>query len=456
MLITPGFGPQGGMKLGDQGILRLGDSKLGTFTINEDGDNEAPAAVQMATRVPGASVGGDSFDRPATGDEAKSPSYPDGPILMHEPSVHLYMEPKPEEAMRFDVVINVAREVRNPFDAIREQSNQEVTYATRHSRADSNDIPPDTAASIVSFQTAYEVQPPDTERSDTSHSSPSTPRPNQRIPEYIHVPWDHNTDVGDELWDLCQTIDARVKEGKKVLVHCQQGASRSATLIIAYGMYINQDLGPNEAYTQAQAKSRWVNPNMSLLFSLNDFKKVIERKKAEKIAARPYPIKLHRASLSADSIPATPARGRGNSTPQSTTRENPFSRKDEIKPDNGYDAEIERLSKFDFGFSTAPHPIPPPQDNDMDWQCGLMSPRISEMTDNPLQRVFNRAPQPIHTPVPEEPEPPLFSPRVAEFPRSTFFPQASTQHTILPDEDPRSPPMRGEAPITRSIDDFIQ
>ena len=97
------------------GASRLKESNLAmdTFTITEDADQEP--GVQMATRVPGVTVGGDTFDRPHSGEDAKSPSYPDGPILMHEPSVHLYLEPKMEEAMKFDVIINVAREVKNPF-----------------------------------------------------------------------------------------------------------------------------------------------------------------------------------------------------------------------------------------------------------------------------------------------------------------------------------------------------
>ena len=110
MLTTPGFGPAGGMTLGERtlpklsGISRLKELNLAmnTFTpITEDADHLP--GVQMATRVAGVTVGGDTFDRPHSGEDAKSPSYPAGPILMYEPSVHLYLEPKKEEAMKFDV-----------------------------------------------------------------------------------------------------------------------------------------------------------------------------------------------------------------------------------------------------------------------------------------------------------------------------------------------------------------
>jgi tyrosine-protein phosphatase len=452
---------------------------MDTFTISEDMDQEP--GVQMATRVPGVSVGGDSFDRPHSGEDAKSPSYPDGPILMHEPSVHLYLEPKVEEAMKFDVIINVAREVKNPFKEIVFEKKQEGRTSSSAPdstavRQDPRDVTPDTAASMMSFQTAFEVLP-----SSSTESSPTTPKPaaEMKVPEYIHVPWDHNTDVKDELWDLCQTIESRVKEGKRVLVHCQQGASRSATLIIAYGMYLNQDLGPNEAYSLAQAKSRWVNPNMSLLFSLNDFKKVIEQKKVEKTNAAKKPSTKHRPTLSADTLnpPSTPSRARGNSTPSVSARENALNRAEEAKqtspiPEN----TIRRFADFDFGFGDSSSNQGPPQQpqrqapepplhhiersqglpEEDDW-AALMSPRITEMTSNPLHDAFPRSrssePQ-AKSQVP--PSPALFSPRVFEFQLSSYFPTPSTmRNSLAVDEDPRSPPTKGEAPITRSIDDFL-
>ncbi|KUJ21044.1 uncharacterized protein LY89DRAFT_423912 [Mollisia scopiformis] len=460
ILSTPGFGPSGGMTFGERkpplGASRFKESNLAmnTFTIDED-VQEAPAGVQMATRIPGVAVGGDSFDRPHSGEDAKSPSYPEGPILMHEPSVHLYLEPKLEEAMKFDVIINVAREVKNPFKALDEEktSKESEPAASEPSSniLNTSDIAPDTAISMMSFKTAFEVQP-----SGSTESSPTTPKPapDKKVPEYIHVPWDHNTDVKDELWDLCQTIESRTKEGKRVLVHCQQGASRSATLIIAYHMYMNQELGPNEAYSLAQSKSRWVNPNMSLLFSLNDFKKVIEAKKLEKSNAARKPTVKHRPTLSADGVepPPTPSRARGNSTPSISARDNAVAKADE-KSVPPTDSAVERLSAFDFGFggmSISHQPIQRSQ-RSHEWE-DLLSPRLTEMTTNPMHD-FSRS---FGSTREEAPTPELFSPRAFEFPRSSFFPPPSVfRNSLAVDDDPRSPPMKGEAPITRSIDNFL-
>ena len=453
------------------GTSRLKESNLATdtFTIKEDTDHEHPGATQMATRVPGVSVGGDTFDRPHSGEDAQSPSYPNGPILMHEPTVHLYLEPKRDEAMEFDVVINVAREVKNPFksnDPQEVKDGSEAVMPELKSSAPTHwAATPDTAASMTSFQTAFEIQP------SSAESSPTTPKasPQMDIPEYIHVPWDHNTDVKDELWDLCQTIESRVKQGKKVLVHCQQGASRSATLIIAYGMYINQDLSANEAYARAQAKSKWVNPNMSLLFSLNDFKKIIEEKKVEKARLNAARQIKHRSANAAEAeSPLTPTRARGNSTPTSATRDPALAARSEEGMSGTImsDTTIKRLADFDFGFNESPkrqpdtqnpveslqpvHPDPPIErlQPTFGWEAELMSPRLTEMTVNPLEVPFSP------TYGPSEPiASTAIPPRTFGYPRSSFF---STIHQALPAaEDPRSPPTRGEVPIPRSIDDFL-
>lgn len=90
-----------------------------------------------------------------------------------------------------------------------------------------------------------------------------------------------------------------------MLIHCQQGASRSASLIIAYGMYQNPDLSVNGAYHKAQSKSKWISPNMRLMYCLQDFQKeVVKRRLSPGFAFRAgrsmrSPTK-HRATLSAD------------------------------------------------------------------------------------------------------------------------------------------------------------
>ncbi|QNQ01443.1 Tyrosine-protein phosphatase MSG5 [Yarrowia lipolytica] len=145
-------------------------------------------------------------------------AYPDGPLLIYPSNVYLYSEPSVELARTFDVVINVAKEIDNPFS--------EEQYA--------ND--------------------------------------GQTNPEYVYVPWGHNSKFLPDLPYLTQLIDDRSAAGKRVLVHCQCGVSRSASLLIAYIMK-KQQLDLNAAYDWVKYRSPEIGPNMTLIFQLMDWHK---------------------------------------------------------------------------------------------------------------------------------------------------------------------------------------
>ncbi|KAF1816325.1 DSPc-domain-containing protein, partial [Eremomyces bilateralis CBS 781.70] len=148
--------------------------------------------------------------------EEKPESYPNGPICIYESGVDLFLEPTAEVAGQYDVVLNVASEVKNPFDA-------------------------------------------------------AQPEPTQKL-EYIHIPWEHNTDIVPDLYRLVRVIDARVQARKRVLIHCQCGVSRSASLIVAYGLYKNPHLSVQEAYDAVKKRSKWIGPNMNLIMQLQEFR----------------------------------------------------------------------------------------------------------------------------------------------------------------------------------------
>ena len=214
---------------------------------------------------------------PPLSQEVKSPAYPQGPVCIYDPLVYLYLEPSHVEAREFDVILNVAREVMNPFLAAQDKdakygeerqeiqgsSNAENAYpAGRDSVSE-----PQTAVSEKSFASALEAQ-----MEDASMTAPGTPKASKPEPEYIHVPWDHNTNVVDDLLRLCELIDNRVRRDKKVLVHCQCGVSRSASLVVAYGLYKNPQLTVQEAYDAVKFRSKWIGPNMNLIYQLSEFK----------------------------------------------------------------------------------------------------------------------------------------------------------------------------------------
>ncbi|KAJ5500152.1 Dual specificity phosphatase [Penicillium expansum] len=205
----------------------------------------------------------------------KDRGYPDGPIRIHDSGVYLYLEPTAEEASKFDVVINVAKEVVNPFSTSKDERNDTVMSTWRNASMASKRFSrgePQTAISEISFKSAWEFQP-----SDSESPTPTTESPISLGPEYLHVGWDHNSEILEDLLPLCELIDDRIAEGKKVLVHCQLGASRSASLVIAYGLYKNRHLDFNSMYEAVKGRSQWVGPNMSLIYQLTDFRSKLLR-----------------------------------------------------------------------------------------------------------------------------------------------------------------------------------
>ncbi|EHA52960.1 tyrosine-protein phosphatase pmp1 [Pyricularia oryzae 70-15] len=334
------FGPAGGMTIPT--VLERNESGLSEF-LRPSKPNSPPAGATEVIPEEGSPIRAQVANRAAfdiepfreieNNEDQKSPGYPEGPIAIYEDNVFLYSEPNAEEASRFDVVINVAREVQNPFEV--------AARKARESERSKDMSPiPDTACS---FATAFEYFP-----AQEDSATPTTPKAAAhplKEPEYIHMLWDHNTDIAPDLMGLCEIIDRKTKEGKKVLIHCQQGASRSASLIIAYGMYQRPELNVNDAYHAAQARSRWISPNMRLMYCLQDFQKENAKKRLTPGSAfRPRTGKSptkHRVALSVDAIdlpvqkePLTaplpgddgatdspersPLRPRGNSTPNCT------------------------------------------------------------------------------------------------------------------------------------------
>lgn len=190
--------------------------------------------------------------------ETQEKGYPKGPVLIYDSGVYLYLEPTAEEASKFDTVINVAKEIKCPLEL----------------EAPKPEIPePQTAISEMSFKSAWEWPRPN------EISTPTTPRPSsfhqKRQPEYLHVPWDHNSEILEDLYCLCRIIDERIQTGKKVLIHCQLGVSRSASLVIAYGLYKGYQLDFHSMYMAVKQRSEWVGPNMSLIYQLTDFRSKI-------------------------------------------------------------------------------------------------------------------------------------------------------------------------------------
>lgn len=217
-----------------------------------------------------------NFDIPQSREE-KPAAYPHGPICIYECGVYLYFEPTIEQACDYDVIVNVASEVKNPFTTPATETQKDID-------ARRIDGPP---AENVDFANLPQRNKPAS--FDTQSSSPTTPKAtpvveipyptetmvngaSRKTPEYIHMLWEHNTDIVPDLYKLVKTMDERVQQGKKVLVHCQCGISRSASLIVAYGLYKNPGISVQEAYDAVKKRSKWIGPNMNLIMQLQEFR----------------------------------------------------------------------------------------------------------------------------------------------------------------------------------------
>lgn len=99
--------------------------------------------------------------------------------------------------------------------------------------------------------------------------------PDQR--EYVYIPWSHNSNISKDLFQITNKIDQFFTTGRKILIHCQCGVSRSACVVVAYYMKKFQ-LGVNEAYELLKnGDQKYIDacdricPNMSLIFELMEF-----------------------------------------------------------------------------------------------------------------------------------------------------------------------------------------
>ncbi|MCJ1377916.1 hypothetical protein MMC17_001012 [Xylographa soralifera] len=568
-LFSPIGAPEGGMRLppfgGASNITATPKTRPALSLSHHasfDSTHSSPIVLQTLDHVPEEA----DHDLPLSR-EVKSPAYPHGPVCIFPPSVFLYLEPNDIEASEFDVIINVAREVLNPFAIKTQETDEPKTrdvgvqvdlISSMAGSSSANFVPePPSAVSEKSFRSAFEILP--SNNTDTL----DTPKAAKEGPEYIHVPWDHNTKVSLELFELCELIDDRVKNGKRVLVHCQCGVSRSASLIIAYGLYKNPGMSDGEAYNLVKDRSRWINPNMHFIFELHAFKQMLAEKLPKALPKRRPGITLGLLRTQTDSVlprntnpisamspldepasaplgndfdsrgrlsrslsPSMPEKAAEESqgsamiidaitnvsvdVPTPTTEQNEAQRSlenDEValfspsfassmmKETSGHlpesrtidqtqDLEAVSASRLTMRARASPEPeersrsMSPPLRSQPSLPAGFSSIMSRRQITRalPLRTAFPAlvpAVRPTHInydsvmvdAVPETPS--LLSPRAAEFTAtpfhrtaagdlagSSFFEQALLSPNSV-ERDPRSPPTRGEAPITRSIDDML-
>ncbi|EAU80942.1 hypothetical protein CC1G_03118 [Coprinopsis cinerea okayama7 len=82
---------------------------------------------------------------------------------------------------------------------------------------------------------------------------------------------DHDAeDLRPHLESACNHIDKALRGGKNVLVHCQQGVSRSASIVIAY-LIRNHGMTFDNAHSLLKRKRPCVKPNPGFVKALQEW-----------------------------------------------------------------------------------------------------------------------------------------------------------------------------------------
>ncbi|KAF9015341.1 hypothetical protein BDQ17DRAFT_1395650 [Cyathus striatus] len=119
---------------------------------------------------------------------------------------------------------------------------------------------------------------------------PPHPASGRPAMHYLKLQWSHGQQdlVQSGFQEGMAFTDAALDRGEGVLIHCQCGISRSATMVIALVMRAAADRCPTVppevwalkgmqgAYSFVKEKSRWVGPNMSLIYQLLEYEKKLK------------------------------------------------------------------------------------------------------------------------------------------------------------------------------------
>ncbi|KAI8331378.1 protein-tyrosine phosphatase-like protein [Chlamydoabsidia padenii] len=99
--------------------------------------------------------------------------------------------------------------------------------------------------------------------------------PKTLVMGYKKRPWHHQ--ILDDDDQIIKELDAAVMDivrarkcGRNVLVHCQCGLARSATVVVAYAMYTLQ-LTMSAALVHVRQYAPHISPNLSLMYQLREY-----------------------------------------------------------------------------------------------------------------------------------------------------------------------------------------
>ncbi|CAJ0627022.1 5594_t:CDS:2 [Entrophospora sp. SA101] len=193
--------------------------------------------------------------------------------------------------LNIEFILNVGKEVENPYldEIVNSNTSDTNTSDTTTSYFDyqhfsSSMLPNPSTPSDDSFKSDIQSPLPQFHEPASSPSAllqsarsamlsgipltvPATSKHNKQI-KYKKFFWTHNQEnLISDFDSAFAFINEARSAGKSILVHCQCGVSRSASLIIGYVMEANS-MNLNQAYEFVKNRSPYISPNMSLVYQL--------------------------------------------------------------------------------------------------------------------------------------------------------------------------------------------
>ncbi|ORX56826.1 phosphatases II [Hesseltinella vesiculosa] len=252
--------------------------------------------------------------------------YPDGPVQIL-PNVYLGDEHNSQDLahlkdLAVHCMMNVATEVNHPmqhmfapwdprlFDDDEPAKSQQPcpTLSTSSSSTSSTKSYHTTQSGSSGMTLAVPTltkTTPSLASSDCLTASLPSPLYYKKRSWHHHIQ-DNDQAVHQELHGAVLDITHAIQAGKRVLVHCQCGLARSATVLVAYVMY-TKNLSMQVALAFVKQRAPHINPNFSLMYHLREYEAFLR------------PVAQTPRTLPPPALPATPTTASSKNTIASST-----------------------------------------------------------------------------------------------------------------------------------------
>ena len=172
---------------------------------------------------------------------------------------------------KIHAILNVAKEVQTPTDGFYEAPRS--APGTHNEKEAAFELPTFTVPNshqnkIIQIENTIESR-----RSSTLLQEFNESLFENSTVEYAKFNWSHYQDNFFEYLNVAFTfIEKQRKKNRNIMVHCQCGVSRSASIVIAYIMF-DQKLGFHDALALVKSKSPTANPHLTFVCQLLELEK---------------------------------------------------------------------------------------------------------------------------------------------------------------------------------------